>query len=109
MNSDRNSYGNGSGGGGPGPIPNRWLLCPRTSESFIADKFLAFKTPLSARFSSQIPVERQFQPDMVFSYMKMYKVSANIPINSITFNASRSVLNTHLITLKHFFFCFLFN
>lgn len=72
MDRDRNNY---NGGGGPGPIPNRWLLCPRTSESFIADKFLAFKTPLCVRFSPQMAVEQQFQPDMVFSLMKTYKVN----------------------------------
>lgn len=70
---DRNrAYSNDNG---PGPIPKRWLLCPRTSESLITDKFLAFKTPLNQRFSSQIPIENQFQPEMVFSLMKMYKVS----------------------------------
>lgn len=81
-----NEYGGGSsgyGGGGsqnnstsdgPGPIPNRWLHCPRTAQDFIANRFLAFKTPLSARFASQMGNEFHFTPDMVFSYMKMEKV-----------------------------------
>lgn len=59
---------------GPGPIPKRWLQCPRTSESIITDKFLAFKTPLSSRFASQVPIENKFEPEIVFSLMKMYKV-----------------------------------
>ena len=66
------SYGNHHG---PGPLPNRWLYCPRNSDSFIADKFLAFKTPLSSKFSSQMPLECQFEPDMVFSFMKVCGVS----------------------------------
>lgn len=69
---DRSSHS----GSGPGPIPNRWLHCPRTSESFIADRFLAFKTPLNSRFAPQMAIEHRFQPDMVFSLMKMYKVSS---------------------------------
>lgn len=60
---------------GPGPLPNRWLHCPRNGESFIADKFLPFKTPLNARFASQMPANCQFEPDMVFSFVKMFKVS----------------------------------
>lgn len=65
-----NNYGNS-----PGPIPKRWLHCPRNSSSFIANRFLAFKTPLSAKFAAQMSVEFQFQPEMVFSYMKMFKVN----------------------------------
>lgn len=60
---------------GPGPIPKRWLNCPRTSTSFIAEKFLAFKTPLSNRFSSQMEPQYYFQPETVFSFVKMHKVS----------------------------------
>lgn len=59
----------------PGPIPDRWLDCPRISNSLIADKFLAFKTPLSARFSPKMEPKYHFPPDMVFSYIKMEKVN----------------------------------
>ncbi len=59
---------------GPGPIPDRWLYCPRNANSFVAEKFLAFKTPLSDRFTTQMPMECQFLPEMVFSYAKMFKV-----------------------------------
>lgn len=70
---------NGSGSSDPGPIPDRWLHCPRTSCEFIANKFLAFKTPLSARFSPKLERSLNFQPDMVFSYMKMEKVKNKNP------------------------------
>lgn len=70
----QNTNGHDDGGGGPGPIPDRWLLCPRNSTVFIANKFLAFKTPLGPKFSSQMSPEHFFQPDMVFSFMKMEKV-----------------------------------
>lgn len=69
------SGGNKSGNSDdPGPIPDRWLHCPRTSRAFVANRFLAFKTPLSARFATKIEPQHYFQPDMVFSYMKMEKV-----------------------------------
>lgn len=66
---------------GPGPIPNRWLHCPRKSDSFIADKFLAFKTPLSERFHIQMPAECQFHPEMLFDYMKMFKLKLGLWID----------------------------
>lgn len=60
---------------GPGPIPKRWLNCPRKSDTLILDKFLAFKTPLSERFDSQVPDECAFYPSMLFQLMKdSYKV-----------------------------------
>lgn len=65
----------GNNSRGPGPIPKRWLNCPRTSTSFIAEKFLAFKTPLSDRFASQLEPQHYFQPETVFSFVKMHKVS----------------------------------
>lgn len=68
-------YGGGNQHDGPGPIPDRWLLCPRISTAFVANRFLAFKTPLNARFSPQILPQYHFQPDMVFSYMKTEKVN----------------------------------
>lgn len=76
---DHRYYGGQNSGGGngsndPGPIPERWLMCPRIANSFIANRFLAFKTPLSARFTPQMSPEHHFQPDMVFDYMKVNKV-----------------------------------
>lgn len=67
-------YGGGSNDRGPGPIPDRWLNCPRTSNSFIVDKFLAFKTPLSNRFNNQMEPQHYFEPETVFSFAKMFKV-----------------------------------
>lgn len=73
-------YGGGHNSGmsndDPGPIPDRWLNCPRISHAFVANKFLAFKTPLSARFAIKMEKQHHFQPDMVFSYMKMEKVNS---------------------------------
>lgn len=66
---------------GPGPIPNRWLYCPRKSESLIADKFLAFKTPLKDAFESQMPIECCFTPEMLFQVMKTYKVKIGLWID----------------------------
>lgn len=60
---------------GPGPLPNRWLNCPRKSSSLIAEKFLAFKTPLSEKFNDQVPEYCRFTPSMLFSSMKSHKVS----------------------------------
>lgn len=60
---------------GPGPIPNRWLNCPNKSDGFIVDKFVAFKTPLSEKFDSQVQ-EHSFYPYMIFDLIKTYyKVS----------------------------------
>lgn len=83
-------------GRGTGPIPKRWLNCPRNSSSFIADKFLAFKTPLSARFASQMEIQQQFQPDMVFSYIKMCKVVVRIThFRSLSCENSLNPKQTH--------------
>ncbi|GAB0087241.1 mRNA-capping enzyme [Sergentomyia squamirostris] len=57
----------------PGPVPDRWLNCPRKSFGFVADRFLAFKTPLDDRFDGQLPVEALFSPDMVMQSMRMHK------------------------------------
>lgn len=71
MNHQRNSS--------PGPIPSRWLKCPRKSESFIAGKFVAFKTPLSQRFDEQVADEYSFYPNMLFQIVKdCYKVIRKI-------------------------------
>lgn len=51
-------------------MPKRWLHCPRKSENVIAEKFLAFKTPLDERFDSQVRVECQFAPDLLFQLYK---------------------------------------
>lgn len=60
---------------GRGPLPDRWLYCPRKSDSLIADKFLAFKTPLCEEFGSKMPEECLFTPKMLLQIMKAYKVS----------------------------------
>lgn len=74
---DNNRYyggQNGSSSDDPGPIPDRWLDCPRISDSIIAGKFYAFKTPLSSRFSPKIEPAKHFTPAMMFSNVKMDKV-----------------------------------
>ncbi|XP_059617367.1 mRNA-capping enzyme-like [Phlebotomus argentipes] len=57
----------------PGPVPDRWLHCPRKSDGFIADRFLAFKTPLDERFDSQLPVEAYFSPELVMQSLRVQK------------------------------------
>lgn len=59
----------------PGPIPNRWLRCPRKANGLVADKFLAFKTPLGSQFNEQVPEENRFTPAMLMAYTKSMKVS----------------------------------
>ncbi|XP_053687954.1 mRNA-capping enzyme [Sabethes cyaneus] len=66
---------------GPGPLPNRWLYCPRQSETLIAGKFLAFKTPLKDDFESQMPAECCFTPEMLFQLMKTYNVKIGLWID----------------------------
>lgn len=56
---------------GPGPLPKRWLNCPIKSDEFILEKFVAFKTPLSEKFDSQVD-ERSFYPYMLFDLIKTY-------------------------------------
>ncbi|XP_017487302.1 PREDICTED: mRNA-capping enzyme isoform X1 [Rhagoletis zephyria] len=67
--------------GGPGPLPNRWLHCPRKSEKIIAERFLAFKTPLSNAFDDQMPIECLFRPEMIFSYCKTIKIKLGLWID----------------------------
>ncbi|XP_055842507.1 mRNA-capping enzyme [Episyrphus balteatus] len=69
------------GGGGPGPLPNRWLHCPRKSENIIADKFIAFKTPLSNKFKDQMPLDCMFPPEMIFGYVKALKLKLGLWID----------------------------
>lgn len=57
--------------GGPGSIPSRWLNCPNKSDEIIAEKFVAFKTPLSEKFDSQVQ-GHFFYPSMLFDYVKTY-------------------------------------
>lgn len=57
-----------------GPIPNRWLNCPRKAIGLMAQKFLAFKTPLGSSFNEKVPEENRFTPSMLFVYMKSLKV-----------------------------------
>ena len=64
-----NSYGRS-----PGPIPPRWLKCPRKSLELIGKKFLAFKTPLDAKYDEQVPEEYRFPSKMLFDVMRGYKV-----------------------------------
>lgn len=60
---------------GPGPIPKRWLNCPIKCDEFVDNKFIAFKTPLSEKFDSQVP-DNSFYLSMIFDYVKTYyKVS----------------------------------
>lgn len=51
-------------------MPARWLHCPRRASKLIANKFLAFKTPLSSEFDSDIPQECLFNVNMLFSSVK---------------------------------------
>jgi len=69
------------GGNGPGPIPPRWLNCPRKSSSLVAQRFLAFKTPLDERYDSQVPIENRFGPKMLFQTMKAHKVKIGLWID----------------------------
>lgn len=55
---------------GPGPLPARWLRCPRKSDDLLVGKFLAFKTPLDAKFDEQIPPQNRFTPSMLFDFAK---------------------------------------
>lgn len=55
-------------------IPNRWLQCPRKATGLIAEKFMAFKTPLSERYDSQVPPECRFPPKMLFTLCKTKKI-----------------------------------
>jgi len=58
----------------PGPIPQRWLHCPRKASDLVANKFLAFKTPLSTEYDDQVPEECRFSPHMLFQSIKSYEV-----------------------------------
>lgn len=64
-----------------GPIPPRWLHCPRKAIKLIQNKFLAFKTPLSSAFDSQVPEECRFNLDMLFASLKSQKLKLGLWID----------------------------
>lgn len=66
---------------GRGPIPNRWLHCPRKATGLIAEKFMAFKTPLSERYDEEVPGECRFPPKMLFSLCKSKKIKFGLWID----------------------------
>lgn len=57
-----------------GDIPKRWLHCPRKASGLIVDKFMAFKTPLSEKYDSQVLPEYRFPPKMLFDLCRTKKV-----------------------------------
>lgn len=61
-------------------IPPRWLNCPRKG-SLIADKFLAFKTPLSEVYDDQVPEECRFSPEMLLASTTRNKGSMGLLID----------------------------
>ncbi|XP_068621516.1 mRNA-capping enzyme [Battus philenor] len=64
-----------------GPIPNRWLNCPRKAAGLIAEKFLAFKTPLGTHFNEKVPIENRFTPSMLFSNLRDLKIKLGLWID----------------------------
>lgn len=62
-------------------IPPRWLHCPRKAIRLIQNKFLAFKTPLSSAYNSQIPDECLFTVDMLFASLKSQKLKIGLWID----------------------------
>ncbi|KAJ8934930.1 hypothetical protein NQ314_013089 [Rhamnusium bicolor] len=65
----------------PGPVPDRWMHCPRKSDSLIIGKFMAFKTPLSTNFDDHVPPENRFTPKMLFDYCKSKKIKFGLWID----------------------------
>lgn len=61
-------------------IPPRWMNCPRKSK-IIAEKFLAFKTPLGPRYDVDIPEANRFQLPMLFAYLQSLKVRLGLMID----------------------------
>jgi mRNA-capping enzyme len=51
-------------------LPPRWLNCPRKANSLVADKFLAFKVPLSAKFDQKMPQDCRFNAKMLIESVK---------------------------------------
>ena len=54
----------------PLQIPPRWLNCPRKANILLADKFIAFKVPLSDKFNPNVPIENRFHMSMLIDSMK---------------------------------------
>jgi mRNA-capping enzyme len=50
--------------------PPRWLNCPRKANSLIADKFVAFKVPLSTKFNHNVPIENRFHMSLLIDSVK---------------------------------------
>lgn len=67
--------------GDKGSVPPRWLHCPRKAMRLIRDKFLAFKTPLSSAYDSQVPEDCRFSVDMLFTYLKSEKLKMGLWID----------------------------
>lgn len=63
-----------------GSRPPRWLKCPRKS-TVINGKFIAFKTFLDDKFSSQVPLEDNFQFPMLKSYVQGNKAELGLIID----------------------------
>ncbi|XP_034938933.1 mRNA-capping enzyme-like [Chelonus insularis] len=64
-----------------GIIPPRWLHCPRKSIGLINNKFLAFKTPLSEAFNSQVSEECRFSVNMLFASLKSQRLKMGLLID----------------------------
>lgn len=80
--------------GNKGPIPPRWLNCPRRAITLVQNKFLAFKTPLSSSFNSQVPEACRFTVDMFFAFLKSERLKLGLWIdltNTTRFYDERSV------------------
>ncbi|CAF0976501.1 unnamed protein product [Brachionus calyciflorus] len=54
----------------PLQLPNRWLNCPRKSNTLIAEKFVAFKVPLKTMFNPNVPIECRFTVQMLLDSVK---------------------------------------
>lgn len=61
-------------------VPPRWLNCPRKSQ-IIAEKFLAFKTPLGPRYDEEIPEANRFQLPMLFAYLQSLQMRLGLIID----------------------------
>ncbi|XP_034936399.1 mRNA-capping enzyme-like [Chelonus insularis] len=64
-----------------GMIPPRWLHCPRKSIKLINNKFLAFKTPLSEKYNSQVSEECLFSVNMLFTSLKSQRLKMGLLID----------------------------
>lgn len=61
-------------------VPPRWLNCPRKSQ-IIAEKFLAFKTPLGPRYDEVIPEANRFDLPMLFAYLQSLKMRLGLIVD----------------------------